>query len=119
MDRACFPHEDHDTDIANLDLVRTPLTDGAIPMAKAHTIVRPAIMVLKSVSGIEDWSTLDDEPVRVAIALLIPEHEAGTAHIKLLSKTAEALMDAYFYASLKSAMSASAIVELLNGRLDA
>lgn len=27
-------------------------------MAKAHTIVRPAIMVLKSVSGIEDWSTL-------------------------------------------------------------
>ena len=39
------------------------------------------------------WDTMDGAPVNVAIALLIPGAQAGTTHLKILSKVAEALMD--------------------------
>ena len=33
------------------------------------------------------WDTMDGAPVNVAIALLIPGAQAGTTHLKILSKS--------------------------------
>ena len=43
-----------------------------------------------------DWPSFDEKPVTCAIALLVPDAEAGTEHIRLLSKTAVLLMDEGF-----------------------
>lgn len=70
----------------------TGMTDGfAVPHAKSPAILEPAVIVVKNDRAL-DWPSFDDKPVDIAIALLVPEGEAGTTHIRLLSKTAVLLM---------------------------
>lgn len=96
----------------------TGMMDGfAIPHAKAATVKRAAVLVVKDDSGIDGWESMDGAPVNVAIALLIPESQAGTTHLKLLSKVAEALMDDEFRATVKAADDAVAVAEAINARL--
>ncbi|MDP9907292.1 PTS system fructose-specific IIA component [Arthrobacter bambusae] len=59
-----------------------------------------------------DWDSLDSKPIQLAIALLIPEGEAGTTHLKLLSRVAKTLMKSDVRAGLLEAESAEAIVAL-------
>ena len=96
----------------------TGMSDGfAIPHAKSATVKRPAVMVLKNGHGLAQWPTLDDSEVTCAIALLVPEQEAGTAHIQILSQVAQALMDDDFRAELKRDTTADAIAQAINSRL--
>lgn len=72
----------------------TGMMEGfAIPHAKSDAITDAAVIVVKDDSGVTGWDTMDGAPVNVAIALLIPGAQAGTTHLKILSKVAEALMD--------------------------
>ena len=96
----------------------TGMMDGfAIPHAKSATVKRAAVVVVKDDGGIEGWESMDGAPVNVAIALLIPESQAGTTHLKLLSKVAEALMDDEFRSTVKSADDAQEIAGAINARL--
>ncbi len=96
----------------------TGMMDGfAIPHAKSAAVKTASVLVVKDDSGITGWDTMDQAPVNVAIALLIPEAQAGTTHLKLLSKVAEALMDEGFRATVKSATDASAVADAINARL--
>ena len=63
------------------------------------------------------WDTMDGAPVNVAIALLIPGAQAGTTHLKILSKVAEALMDEDFRATVKGSTDAAKIAKTINARL--
>jgi PTS system fructose-specific IIA component len=90
----------------------TGLMDGiAIPHTKSPAITDPALVIVKLNAGV-DWDSLDSRPIRLAIALLIPEGEAGTTHLKLLSRVAKTLMKADVRAGLLEAESAEAIVAL-------
>lgn len=105
--------------IAREDMGTTGMTDNfAIPHAKSTTVTNAAVMVIKT-SDIAGWETLDQKPVQVAIALLIPDTEAGTTHLKLLSKVAEALMDDEFRSAVKGTDDATTIAKLINDRLNA
>lgn len=105
--------------IAREDMGTTGMTDNfAIPHAKSTTVTNAAVMAIKT-SDIAGWETLDQKPVEVAIALLIPDTEAGTTHLKLLSKVAEALMDDEFRSAVKGTDDAAAIAKLINDRLNA
>ena len=96
----------------------TGMMDGfAIPHAKTDTVKCASVMVVKDASGIGSWDTMDQQPVTVAIALLIPETQAGTAHLKILSKVAEALMDEEFRGSVKRESDPAAIAATINARL--
>lgn len=78
--------------LAREELGETGMTDGfAVPHAKSTAITEPAVLVVKNDHPIE-WPSFDGRPVDVAIALLVPDDEAGNTHIKLLSKTAVLLM---------------------------
>ena len=80
----------------------TGMMEGfAIPHAKSDAITDAAVIVVKDDSGVTGWDTMDGAPVNVAIALLIPGAQAGTTHLKILSKVAEALMDEGFRATVK------------------
>ncbi|MGG3692722.1 PTS sugar transporter subunit IIA [Heyndrickxia ginsengihumi] len=63
----------------------------AIPHTKNETIQHPGIIVQTMEKGVE-WESLDSLPARFIIALLIPDNEAGTAHLKYLSTIAKMLM---------------------------
>lgn len=105
--------------IAREDMGTTGMTDNfAIPHAKSTTVTNAAVMAIKT-SDIAGWETLDRKPVEVAIALLIPDTEAGTTHLKLLSKVAEALMDDEFRSAVKGTDDAATIAKLINDRLNA
>ena len=47
----------------------------------------------------------------------VPESEAGTSHLQILSKVATALTDEAFRAAVKSTDDPAAIAELINERL--
>lgn len=105
--------------IAREDMGTTGMTDNfAIPHAKSTTVTNAAVMAVKT-SDIAGWETLDQKPIEVAIALLIPDTEAGTTHLKLLSKVAEALMDDEFRSAVKGTDDAATIAKLINDRLNA
>ena len=96
----------------------TGMVEGfAIPHAKSDTVKTAQVMVLKSSEGIASWETMDESPVTCAIALLVPESEAGTSHLQILSKVATALTDEAFRAAVKSADDPAAIAKLINERL--
>ena len=96
----------------------TGMMDGfAIPHAKAATIHAPAIIIVKLVAGIE-WQSLDGSQTDFVIALFIPDSEAGTTHLKLLSTVARLLMRQEITSGLKVANSAKEIMQLLNNQLD-
>ena len=96
----------------------TGMVEGfAIPHAKSDTVKAAQVMVLKSSEGIASWETMDESPVTCAIALLVPESEAGTSHLQILSKVATALTDEAFRAAVKSTDDPAAIAQLINERL--
>ena len=96
----------------------TGMMEGfAIPHAKADAITEAAVIVVKDESGVTGWDTMDGAPVNVAIALLIPGAQAGTTHLKILSKVAEALMDEDFRATVKGSTDATEIAKTINARL--
>lgn len=96
----------------------TGMMEGfAIPHAKSDVITEAAVIVVKDESGVTGWDTMDGAPVNVAIALLIPGAQAGTTHLKILSKVAEALMDEDFRATVKGSTNAAEIAKTINARL--
>lgn len=96
----------------------TGMMEGfAIPHAKSDAINEAAVIVVKDDSGVIGWDTMDGAPVNVAIALLIPGAQAGTTHLKILSKVAEALMDEGFRATVKGSSDAAEIAKTINARL--
>lgn len=96
----------------------TGMMEGfAIPHAKSDAITDAAVIVVKDDSGVTGWDTMDGAPVNVAIALLIPGAQAGTTHLKILSKVAESLMDEVFRATVKGSTDAAEIAKTINARL--
>ncbi|EOI02693.1 PTS system, fructose subfamily, IIA component [Enterococcus moraviensis ATCC BAA-383] len=95
----------------------TGMMDGfAIPHAKNATITEASVLIVKTKNPIE-WDSLDGKPTEVIIALLIPEQEAGTTHLKLLSKVARLLMNSEFKQQIKQLDSETEIAEYVNQRL--
>ena len=95
----------------------TGMMDGfAIPHAKSPAIKEVSILIVKTKKGIE-WDSLDGQPIKIIIALLIPETEAGTTHLKLLSKIARLLMKSEFKEQLERQQTAEELADYVNQKL--
>lgn len=104
----------YDAFIAREEMGETGMTDGfAVPHAKSAAIKDAAVIVVKNEKPLE-WPSFDDKPVDVAISLLVPDGEAGTTHIKLLSKTAVLLMKDEFKNLVRGTDDAQAIADAIN-----
>ncbi|WP_321388289.1 fructose PTS transporter subunit IIA [uncultured Enterococcus sp.] len=96
----------------------TGMMDGfAIPHAKSTAITEPSVMIVSFTSGVE-WDSLDGQPIRYAIALFIPDGEAGTTHLQLLSKIARMLMKQDFKEQFAAAQTPKDLKDLLTNYLD-
>ncbi len=88
----------------------------AIPHTKSADVKKAGVIVLKTDNGIE-WNSLDGSPVRFIISLLIPEDEAGTTHLSLLSSLSRMLIHGEVREQLMNAGSSREIFETLNTSL--
>ena len=108
----------YDAFMAREAMGETGMTDGfAVPHAKSDDIKDAAVFVVKNATPLE-WPSFDEKPVDVAIALLVPGGEAGTTHIKLLSKTAVLLMRDEFKNLVHGTDDAAAIADAINAGID-
>lgn len=74
----------------------TGLTGGfALPHAKSAAIKNVAVVVVKFAEPVE-WKSMDGTEVKVAIAIFVPDDEATTTHLKVLSTIAGLLMQPDF-----------------------
>lgn len=95
----------------------TGMMDGfAIPHAKDHSIKEPSILIVTLDQGIE-WNSMDGQRINFIIALFIPDSEAGTTHLKLLSAVARLLMRNEVTEQLKVAQTKTEIATLLNEKI--
>ncbi|KAA6450650.1 fructose PTS transporter subunit IIA [Bacillus swezeyi] len=70
----------------------TGFIDGfAIPHTKLEDITEAAVLMIKNETGIE-WNSLDQTPVTFIMALLIPDAEANSTHLHLLSSLSRMLV---------------------------
>lgn len=96
----------------------TGMTAGfAIPHAKTAAVNKAAVIVVKFANDVT-WDSMDGEPIKVAISLLVPEGEAGTTFLRLLSKVAMMLMQEEFRNKVLATDDQQAIAELINSGLD-
>lgn len=94
--------------------VSTALMDGiAIPHAKRWSIKEPALIVVRLTEPV-DWA---GDPVRVALAMLAPEAQAGTTHLRLLAQVSRALIEAEVRRQLTGADTAVEVYDVLAARL--
>ncbi|MGT2637979.1 PTS sugar transporter subunit IIA [Streptococcus ratti] len=95
----------------------TGMMDGfAIPHAKSSTITKPGVALLKLAAGI-NWESMDGKPTQHIVALFIPETEAGTTHLKLLSQLARLLMKDDFKKAFEAAQTPPELKALLEDKL--
>lgn len=71
----------------------------AIPHAKIMGLKEAFIGIFRFSEPVE-WEAIDDEPVQVAIALVMPGEAENNTHIQVLSKFSRKLMDDEFIETL-------------------
>lgn len=77
----------------------------AIPHAKIPGLTQPMIAVARFGCGV-DWDAIDDQPVEIAIGLIMPKGDARNLHVDVLSAFARKLVHEDFTLGLKSARDA-------------
>lgn len=103
--------------LAREEIDKTGMVDGfAVPHCKTNAVKSAAVIIFKNAQPVE-WPSLDDKPVDIAMALLIPDSEAGTTHLRLLSKAAMLLMDDNFKSKLRESDDAADLAATLNVEL--
>lgn len=99
-------------------IAETGLVAGfAVPHAKSAAITQAGLAVVKLTRKLE-WPSFDKEPVDIALALYVPDGEAGTTHLKLLSKAAVMLMDEGFREKVRASEDPAEIAALINAGLE-
>lgn len=107
----------YDAFLAREQIDKTGMVDGfAVPHCKTDAVKSAAVVIFKNELPLE-WPRLDDKPVDIAMALLIPDSEAGTTHLRLLSKAAMLLMDDNFKSKLRESNDAADLAATLNVEL--
>lgn len=73
----------------------------AIPHAKIAELNQPVVGLVTFKEAV-DWESLDEQPVNIAIALIMPLDDPNKTHLKVLSKFARKLMDDEFIGGLQT-----------------
>ena len=86
----------------------------AVPHGRIDNLEEPVISVIKLSSPI-DYDAPDDQPVWLAVGLLVPV-EANETHLKLLSLLVTRFQDESFIDSMKQCRSREQVAALLDGQ---
>lgn len=85
----------------------------AIPHGRVKDSDKTLIALIKLDQGI-DYDAVDNQPVDLLFALLVPEHSTDE-HLQLLSQLAEMLSDRDLVKQLRAATSSHSLLNTING----
>lgn len=92
----------------------TGFGDGvAIPHAKSPAVEEARVVFARSEKGV-DWQSLDNQPVRMLFMILVPEHQKGDFHLKILQMLARKLTHEDFKAELMAANTEEEVYKILS-----
>lgn len=95
----------------------TGFEDGfAIPHSRIKEIKKPTIIIVRCPEGVE-WKSMDGQPIRVMIALLIPVDNSSSIHMDTLSKVATLLLDPIFRKNMKELKTEKEVFTYLNAKM--
>lgn len=95
------------------DLGSTGIGNGfAIPHARCEYVLKSKVIIVKSSKPIE-WQAIDDKPIYMAIAFLVPSN-VDDMYMKLLSTISRRLMDEGFRNKLLNAKSEGEVFDSVN-----
>ena len=89
----------------------------AIPHCKSDAVLTASVLVVKFAGDVA-WDSMDGQPIRVAISLLVPEGEAGVTFLRMLSQVAVLLMNEEFRDKVIATDDPEAISALSNEGID-
>lgn len=90
----------------------------AIPHTKIAGLKQPLVGMTTFTQPI-NWESLDEQPVTIAIALLMPIADSSKAHLSVLAKFARKLMDEQFVADLQAARhQAQSLYQVVTAAID-
>ncbi|MBQ9316542.1 MAG: PTS sugar transporter subunit IIA [Atopobiaceae bacterium] len=89
----------------------------AIPHCKSDAVNKASVLVVKFAGDVA-WDSMDGQPIRVAISLLVPEGEAGVTFLRMLSQVAVLLMNEEFRDKVIATDDPEAISALINEGID-
>lgn len=91
----------------------TAVQEGiAIPHAKSDAVNTPKLFFVRMKEAVE-WNSPEDYKVKAVFAILVPEKDAGTKHLQIISNLAGNLMEEDFQEQIFEAQDKQAIFELL------
>ena len=89
----------------------------AIPHCKSNAVSANSLVLLK-LSQPVPWNSLDGEPVRVMILLVIRDSDGATAHMKIIAALARQMMHENFRAEIERATEPAALCNLLKTKIE-
>lgn len=88
----------------------------AIPHGKSKAVKEAAYAVARLKKPIKDWESIDESnEVEFVFLLAIPEAEAGSTHLKLLSELSQKIVDPKYREGLRSSKTVEELYENLDG----
>ena len=89
----------------------------AIPHCKSSVVKGASVIVVKFAGDVA-WESMDGAPIRVAVALFVPDNKAGTTYLRMLSQLAVMLMGEEFREKILASDDADVIAATVNEGLD-
>lgn len=83
----------------------------AIPHAKSAAIDQVKVLYGYSEKGI-DWDSMDGQPANMVFMILVPEHEKGNTHLKILQMLSRKLMNDDFWTAVMNAKTKEELYQL-------
>ncbi|HCT91528.1 MAG TPA: PTS sugar transporter subunit IIA [Lachnospiraceae bacterium] len=84
----------------------------AIPHAKVRKLKQPMIALFRFTEGV-DWNAMDGQPVKLAIALVMPKEDKDNTHLTILAKLSRRLVHPEFMEALLSAETEEALYKYI------
>lgn len=86
----------------------------AFPHGKSYGVKEPCFAIGRSKKGIK-WESFDKKPVNFVILLAVPNEEAGTSHLEILSQISRKLVHEEYRQQLLEAKSEEDIISIFAG----
>ncbi len=89
----------------------------AIPHAKIKNLQEPMVAIFKFTKAIE-WEAIDDEPVNLAIALIMPLEDEDNTHLQVISQFARLLVHDEFVEKLTNSIDSDDLYNYIIKKLE-
>jgi len=89
----------------------------AIPHAKLDKLEKPFIAIMRFKEPV-DWKSIDGQPVKLVIALVMPKGDKDNTHLKVISSLSRKLADEEFIQQLTIKESRDDLYKFIIGKME-